>query len=329
MVTPKRERSLSLADDNPPRTASRALRDAIQLVSTSSPLDISPALDAQLLVLLSDAVTLTTALEDRELEHDRKRVKLEHASVEPAAALARAADAPPRAGPPVAKAPMPSFYGLDTVQGALSDAEYAVLHDVEAGLPLLDTLGILLRPVKSHDDGKVNLLEWEALFPVKAPESNWRGAFFQPRVIFSDNYPSQPPKVKLAPSFFHPNVWPSGTVAPSWPERQAVADTWSAELLAVYGALGLKGRIASRNTPHDVLVKVPEHLRLPLYLEACRAVLTSERLDEPASLEAWSTIKKEPAKYRSPTSTDLAHLADAAARAEWRTENGLDLPLDR
>lgn len=29
-----------------------------------------------------------------------------------------------------------------------------------------------------------------------------------------------------------------------------------------------------------------------------------------------------------PTSTDLAHLAEAAARAKWRTENGLDSPLE-
>jgi len=30
-----------------------------------------------------------------------------------------------------------------------------------------------------------------------------------------------------------------------------------------------------------------------------------------------------------PTSTDLAHLAEAAQRTRWRTDNGLELPLER
>lgn len=77
-------------------------------------------------------------------------------------------------------------------------------------------------------------------------------------------YPSHPPKVKLSSGFFHPNVYPSGTLAASWPDLQAVADTWPAELVAVYEALGLEGRARGRKAPRDDFDKVPAHLRLPL-----------------------------------------------------------------
>jgi ubiquitin-conjugating enzyme E2 I len=31
-------------------------------------------------------------------------------------------------------------------------------------------------------------------------------------MIFKDDYPTSPPKVKFVPPLFHPNVYPSGTV---------------------------------------------------------------------------------------------------------------------
>ncbi|GAA5847533.1 hypothetical protein JCM9279_005283 [Rhodotorula babjevae] len=334
MAPVKREHSPSPVDRKPdlPRTASRALQHSIALLSSST--DLPPALYAQLLASLSDAVALTTAQEERETEQDRKRVKLEQAA--PAAAPAPApdlapapaADPPgaPEVAQPVEKTPMPSFWGLATLQGELEQLEVNILHDIEAGLPLLDRL--------SNADGKISLLEWEALLPVHDVKSNWRGAFFRPRVIFNDKYPARPPQVKLSSGFFHPNVYPSGSVAPFWPESQNVTDEWPAELVAASTALGLQGRVPAKDFD-----QLPSHLRLPLYLGACRAVLKTEQPEDPAQLEAYTLIKKEPAKYRQmvavladtlkPTSTDLAHLADAAARARWRTDNGLDLPLER
>jgi len=208
MPSIKRERSITPADNAPAPTptASSAIHRAIALVSSTSParrLD----LDVQLLAILSEAAALSTAQEDRELEHDRKRIKHERPSVEPQAA--DAAQLPPAAAQQGDKAPMPSFWGLSAIQGELSILEDTVLRDIEAGLPLLDKLvrpplptlpcllspartnasalqGILLRPVKGSDD-KVNLLEWEALFSVKVADSNWRGAFFRPRVIFTNS----------------------------------------------------------------------------------------------------------------------------------------------
>ncbi|KAF9668536.1 hypothetical protein SADUNF_Sadunf14G0013700 [Salix dunnii] len=41
---------------------------------------------------------------------------------------------------------------------------------------------------------------------------DWEGGFFPLTLHFSEDYPSKPPKCKFPQGFFHPNVYPSGTV---------------------------------------------------------------------------------------------------------------------
>ncbi|TQD73710.1 hypothetical protein C1H46_040752 [Malus baccata] len=44
------------------------------------------------------------------------------------------------------------------------------------------------------------------------PHTDWDGGFFPLTLHFSEDYPSKPPKCKFSSGFFHPNVYPSGTV---------------------------------------------------------------------------------------------------------------------
>ncbi|KAL0907588.1 hypothetical protein M5K25_022005 [Dendrobium thyrsiflorum] len=43
-------------------------------------------------------------------------------------------------------------------------------------------------------------------------QTEWEGGYFPLTLHFSEDYPSKPPKCKFPPGFFHPNVYPSGTV---------------------------------------------------------------------------------------------------------------------
>ncbi|TYG89213.1 hypothetical protein ES288_A12G081600v1 [Gossypium darwinii] len=43
-------------------------------------------------------------------------------------------------------------------------------------------------------------------------QTNWEGGYFPLTLYFSEDYPSKPPKCKFPQSFFHPNVYPSGTI---------------------------------------------------------------------------------------------------------------------
>lgn len=43
-------------------------------------------------------------------------------------------------------------------------------------------------------------------------QTDWEGGYYPLTLQFSEDYPSKPPKCKFPQGFFHPNVYPSGTV---------------------------------------------------------------------------------------------------------------------
>ena len=61
-----------------------------------------------------------------------------------------------------------------------------------------------------NPDGTMNLMLWEYAIPGKKG-TPWEGGLYKGQIIFKDDYPSTPPKVKFVPPLFHPNVYPSGT----------------------------------------------------------------------------------------------------------------------
>jgi ubiquitin-conjugating enzyme E2 I len=48
--------------------------------------------------------------------------------------------------------------------------------------------------------------------PLSFMQTDWEGGYFPLTLNFSEDYPSKPPKCKFPQGFFHPNVYPSGTV---------------------------------------------------------------------------------------------------------------------
>ncbi|GLC41473.1 SUMO-conjugating enzyme sce1 [Pleodorina starrii] len=70
--------------------------------------------------------------------------------------------------------------------------------------------GFHARP-ETADDGSVNLMKWKCHIPGKQG-TDWEGGFFPLTMEFSEDYPTKPPKCKFPAGFFHPNIYPSGTV---------------------------------------------------------------------------------------------------------------------
>ncbi|KAG8478368.1 hypothetical protein CXB51_028136 [Gossypium anomalum] len=70
--------------------------------------------------------------------------------------------------------------------------------------------GFVAKP-ETLPDGTVNLMVWHCTIPGKAG-TDWEGGYFPLTLHFSEDYPSKPPKCKFPQGFFHPNVYPSGTV---------------------------------------------------------------------------------------------------------------------
>ncbi|KAJ4963637.1 hypothetical protein NE237_023576 [Protea cynaroides] len=70
--------------------------------------------------------------------------------------------------------------------------------------------GFVAKP-ETLPDGSVNLMVWHCTIPGKSG-TDWEGGYFPITLHFSEDYPSKPPKCKFPQGFFHPNVYPSGTV---------------------------------------------------------------------------------------------------------------------
>ncbi|KAI8542123.1 hypothetical protein RHMOL_Rhmol08G0114800 [Rhododendron molle] len=88
--------------------------------------------------------------------------------------------------------------------------------------------GFVARP-ETLPDGSVNLMVWHCTIPGKAgvsslvlllghvtfvilSQTDWEGGNYPITINFTEDYPSKPPKCKFPQGFFHPNVYPSGTV---------------------------------------------------------------------------------------------------------------------
>ncbi|GMM35298.1 E2 SUMO-conjugating protein [Saccharomycopsis crataegensis] len=70
--------------------------------------------------------------------------------------------------------------------------------------------GFFAKPAK-NPDGSMNLQSWTAGIPGK-PNTLWADGVYPISITFPDDYPSKPPKVKFPANFYHPNVYPSGTI---------------------------------------------------------------------------------------------------------------------
>mmetsp|Transcript_11935 Transcript_11935/g.18015 ORF Transcript_11935/g.18015 Transcript_11935/m.18015 type:complete len:157 (+) Transcript_11935:30-500(+) len=70
--------------------------------------------------------------------------------------------------------------------------------------------GFFARATK-NDDGSTNLLVWKCGIPGKK-DTAWEGGVYTLRVIFSETYPTAPPRCVFDRALFHPNIYPSGDI---------------------------------------------------------------------------------------------------------------------
>lgn len=103
--------------------------------------------------------------------------------------------------------------------------------------------GFYARP-KKEADGSLNLKSWVAGIPGK-DGTPWAGGLYPVTILFPDEYPSKPPKVQFEQGFYHPNVYPSGTVCLSiLNDEQA----WRPTLTLTQILLGVQELLDNPNT---------------------------------------------------------------------------------
>ena len=117
---------------------------------------------------------------------------------------------------------------------------------------------------KTNNKRAVDLYKWECRLPGKEGTA-WAGGSFPLMLEFpADEYPSKPPKAKFPAGFFHPNVYPSGTVCLSILNED---EGWRPSL-----------------TVRNVLLGVQE-------------LLADPNPKSPAQSDAYVLFVKEPAEY--------------------------------
>ena len=61
--------------------------------------------------------------------------------------------------------------------------------------------GISAGPIDNN-----NFLTWEAIISNSNEDSPFKNGFFKLQIIFTENYPYDPPKIKMKTKVFHPNI---------------------------------------------------------------------------------------------------------------------------
>lgn len=106
-------------------------------------------------------------------------------------------------------------------------------------------------------------MNWNIGIPGKAG-TIWENGLYKLSVAFSPEYPTKPPKVRFQAGFYHPNVYPSGTVCLSILNED---EDWRPALTMKQIALGIQ------------------------------ELLDSPNLDSPAQAEAYQTYKRDRRLY--------------------------------
>eukprot|EP01087_Luapelamoeba_hula_P023944 TRINITY_DN8940_c0_g1_i1.p1 TRINITY_DN8940_c0_g1~~TRINITY_DN8940_c0_g1_i1.p1 ORF type:complete len:172 (-),score=17.81 TRINITY_DN8940_c0_g1_i1:217-693(-) len=123
--------------------------------------------------------------------------------------------------------------------------------------------GFFARPETNSDDS-INLMRWTCGIPGKKG-TEWESGLFPLIMEFTDEYPSKPPKCRFPAGFFHPNVYPSGTVCLSILNEE---EDWKPSI-----------------TVKQVLLGIQE-------------LLTTPNPDSPAQKEAYALFVTDPSEYK-------------------------------
>lgn len=86
-------------------------------------------------------------------------------------------------------------------------------------------------------------------------QTDWEGGYFPLTLHFSEDYPSKPPKCKFPQGFFHPNVYPSGTVCLSILNEDSVKNCSNS--VNIHLKIFLAVEFVFRPTKNNIFVPCP------------------------------------------------------------------------
>eukprot|EP00850_Spirogloea_muscicola_P002944 SM000011S19122 [mRNA] locus=s11:1082234:1084183:+ [translate_table: standard] len=85
----------------------------------------------------------------------------------------------------------------------------------------IDDLSRLWQGCSASPHSEENLFVWGATI-FGPDETPWEGGIFSLRLIFGEQYPEKPPRVRFTSEVYHPNVYSDGTLC-----MDIIQDAWS------------------------------------------------------------------------------------------------------
>ena len=119
------------------------------------------------------------------------------------------------------------------------------------------------------------MFQWEFAIPGKK-STPWEGGLYKGQMIFKDDYPRTPPKVKFVPPLFHPNVYPSGTVCLSLLDEEK---DWRPAITIKQILLGMLPLL---------LFLLSLSVYLSLFVPGIQDLLNDPNIKDPAQAEAYT-----------------------------------------
>ncbi|KAK4127618.1 hypothetical protein N657DRAFT_678199 [Parathielavia appendiculata] len=155
-----------------------------------------------------------------------------------------------------------------------------------------------------EDDDTDNILKWHFGLMVINSESAFNGGYFRAEMVFTDEYPYQPPKFRFLIPITHPNIYPDGQLCISILHKpgedimsgEEASERWS----PLQGAESVLRSVLlllddpEINSPANVDAGVMYRDRRDEYLQKARETVDKSKKDIPVGFEMPTTFEAAP-----------------------------------
>ncbi len=150
----------------------------------------------------------------------------------------------------------------------------------------------------------MNILRWRFALMVPNPDSIFHGGYLKAEMVFSNEYPYQPPRFRFLIPITHPNVYPDGALCISILHKpgddlmsgEEASERWSPLQCAesVLRSVLLLLDDPEINSPANVDASVTYRDRRTEYNEKAKATVERSRKDIPEGFEMPHTFEQAP-----------------------------------
>ncbi|KAL2152073.1 hypothetical protein VTH82DRAFT_5257 [Thermothelomyces myriococcoides] len=158
--------------------------------------------------------------------------------------------------------------------------------------------------INFEDEEQENILKWRFALMVINSDSPFNGGYFRAEMVFTDEYPYQPPKFRFLIPIFHPNVYPDGQLCISILHKpgedimsgEDASERWS----PLQGAESVLRSVLlllddpEINSPANVDASVMYRDRRDDYYEKARETVERSKRDIPEGFEMPTSFEAAP-----------------------------------